>query len=76
MQTDLVTLPKKRPNISVPNVDPSNKNKKIVVVMPAYKAADTLGWVLSRIPQGVYDNLFKILIVEDGGEGIPRSTSP
>lgn len=50
--------------------------KKIVVVIPAYKAAGTLPSVLDRIPKVIYDQLFKIIIVEDGGPDIPRSASP
>ncbi|MDR1191565.1 MAG: glycosyltransferase family 2 protein [Verrucomicrobiales bacterium] len=48
--------------------------KKIVVVIPAYKAALTLPGVLARIPADVHEQLFKILVVEDGGEKVPRST--
>lgn len=51
-------------------------NKRIVVVIPAYKAAATLPSVLQRIPRPVYDGLHRILVVEDGGPGIPRSTTP
>jgi len=50
--------------------------KRIVIVIPAYKAAGTLPAVLARIPQKIHDELFKILIVEDGGPDIPRSVSP
>jgi glycosyltransferase involved in cell wall biosynthesis len=50
--------------------------KRIVVVIPAYQAAATLPSVLDRIPRHVYDDLFRILVVEDGGVDIPRSVSP
>jgi glycosyltransferase involved in cell wall biosynthesis len=50
--------------------------KRIVVVIPAYQAAATLPSVLERIPQHVYDGLFRILVVEDGGAKVLRSTSP
>jgi glycosyltransferase involved in cell wall biosynthesis len=49
---------------------------KIVVVIPAYKAAKTLPSVLSRIPAEIHEQLFRILIVEDGGRDVPRSSSP
>ena len=51
-------------------------DKKIVVVIPAYKAAETLPSVLARISKNVAENLFKILVVEDGGKDIPPSTTP
>lgn len=50
--------------------------KKIVVVIPAYKAAATLPDVLERIPAEVHEEIHKILVVEDGGADIPRSTTP
>ncbi len=50
--------------------------KKIVVVIPAYKAAETLPSVIARIPRPVYDGLHRILVVEDGGANVPRSVSP
>ena len=50
--------------------------KKIVVVIPAYKAAETLPSVIARIPRAVYDGLYRILVVEDGGANVPRSVSP
>jgi glycosyltransferase involved in cell wall biosynthesis len=50
--------------------------KRIVVVIPAYRAAATLPLVLDRIPRQVYDGLYRILVVEDGGADVPRSTSP
>jgi glycosyltransferase involved in cell wall biosynthesis len=50
--------------------------RKIVVVIPAYKAAVTLPSVLQRIPSGVHDRISNILVVEDGGAAVPRSTSP
>ena len=49
--------------------------KKIVVVIPAYQAAETLPCVLSRIPKTTYDTLERILIVEDGGADVACSTS-
>jgi len=53
-----------------------SSKKRIVVVIPAYEAADTLPLVLSRIPPRVYDALFSILIVEDANPQIPRSVTP
>ena len=50
--------------------------KKIFVVIPCYKAAATLPDVLKRIPKATYDEIEKILVVEDGGESVPRSASP
>ena len=50
--------------------------KKIVVVIPAYKAAATLPSVIERIPRPVYEGLHRILVVEDGGENVPRSVTP
>jgi glycosyltransferase involved in cell wall biosynthesis len=49
--------------------------KKIVVVIPAYKAAATLPSVLARIPASAYEEISNIVVVEDGGESVPRSTS-
>jgi hypothetical protein len=51
------------------------RRQKIVVVIPAYKAAATLPSVLARIPAAVHEQLYKILVVEDGDENVPRSTS-
>lgn len=51
-------------------------NKKIVIVIPAYKARDTLPSVLKRIPKNVYDQVFKILVVEDIDPGLEPSTTP
>lgn len=51
-------------------------NQKIVIVIPAYKAAATLPAVLDRIPREVHEVVHRILVVEDGGEHIPRSTTP
>jgi glycosyltransferase involved in cell wall biosynthesis len=53
----------------------SGGGRNIVVVIPAYKAAATLPSVLARIPADVHGQLHKILIVEDGGATVPRSTS-
>lgn len=50
-------------------------SKKIVVVIPAYKAAETLPSVLARIASAMYERLSRILVVEDGGEKVPRSVS-
>lgn len=50
--------------------------KAIVIVIPAYKAADKLPSVLERIPAEIHERVERILIVEDGGADIPRSTSP
>ena len=50
--------------------------KKIVVVIPAYHAAETLPGVLARIPKTTYNTLERILIVEDGGADVACSTSP
>jgi glycosyltransferase involved in cell wall biosynthesis len=66
----------RQPEVSIPDTDPSNFGKKIVVIIPAYKADATLPLVLGRIPKKVYDQIYKILIVEDGGAGIPRSATP
>lgn len=52
-----------------------NMNQKIVVVIPAYKARSTLPSVLKRIPENVYQNLYKILIVEDIDPGVEPSTT-
>jgi glycosyltransferase involved in cell wall biosynthesis len=54
----------------------SERSKKIVVVIPAYKAKDTLPLVIQRIPAEVYANLHRILVIEDAGPDIPRSTTP
>ena len=51
-------------------------DKKLVVVIPAYKAKGTLPLVMQRIPAGVYANLHRILVVEDAGPDMPRSTTP
>jgi len=51
-------------------------SKKIVVVIPAFKAAATLPGVLERIPSDVHEVIQHILVVEDGGEDVPRSTTP
>jgi glycosyltransferase involved in cell wall biosynthesis len=49
--------------------------KRIVVVIPAFDAAGTLPRVLERIPPSVYESLFRILVVEDGGGKVPPSVS-
>jgi hypothetical protein len=41
----------------------STSGKKIVVVIPAYKARDTLPAVMQRIPAAVYAGLHRILFV-------------
>lgn len=46
------------------------------MVIPAYRAAATLPSVLDRIPKQVYERLFRILVVEDGGADVPRSSTP
>ena len=50
--------------------------KKIVVVIPAYKAADTLPGVIRRIPSPVMNDLHRLLVIEDGGPGVPKSAGP
>lgn len=47
----------------------------IFIVIPAYKAAATLPGVLRRIPAETYAETERILVVEDGGEGVPPSTT-
>jgi glycosyltransferase involved in cell wall biosynthesis len=54
----------------------STSGKKIVVVIPAYKARDTLPVVMRRIPAAVYADLHRIVVVEDAGPDVPRSTTP
>jgi glycosyltransferase involved in cell wall biosynthesis len=54
----------------------STSGKKIVVVIPAYKAKDTLPVVIQRIPAAVYAGLHRIVVVEDAGTDVPRSTTP
>ncbi len=49
--------------------------KKIVVVIPAYQADQTLPGVLRRIPGPVLAGLHRIVVVEDGGAQIRRSVS-
>ena len=51
------------------------KKKKIVIVIPAYKADETLPVVLQRIPTAVHDEVSHIVIVEDGGTNHPQSVS-
>jgi glycosyltransferase involved in cell wall biosynthesis len=55
---------------------PAGVGKRIAIVIPAYKAAQTLPGVLARIPAGLHETLYKIYIVEDGGEKVPRSATP
>ncbi len=50
--------------------------KRIVVVIPAYKAAQTLPSVLARITPEVYHEVFRILIIEDIDPRTPRSSTP
>jgi len=54
----------------------NENSKKIAVVIPAYKAKDTLPSVLKRIPADVHNEISWILIVEDAGKDVPRSTTP
>lgn len=49
--------------------------KQIVCVIPAYRAAATLPGVLERIPRAVYDELERIIVVEDAGPNMERSVS-
>ncbi|MEQ1877245.1 MAG: glycosyltransferase family 2 protein [Bdellovibrionia bacterium] len=49
---------------------------KIVVVIPAFKAAATLPSVLRRIPPSTLGAVHKILVVEDGGPSVERSVKP
>jgi len=39
---------------------------KVVILMPAYKAAKTIESVFERIPKEVYKGLYKIIVVNDG----------
>ena len=50
-------------------------NKKIAVVIPAYKADLTLPSVLERIDAVTMDEISNIIIVEDGGTNTPDSVS-
>ena len=50
-------------------------NKKIAVVIPAYKADLTLPNVLERIPEETMQEISNIIIVEDGGTNTPDSVS-
>jgi len=47
----------------------------VYLVIPAYKAADTLPDVLRRIPDGTHRMVERILVVEDGGEDVSPSTT-
>jgi glycosyltransferase involved in cell wall biosynthesis len=49
---------------------------RLVVVIPAYKARDTLPGVIARIPTDVYAGLHRIVVVEDAGPDVPHSTTP
>jgi glycosyltransferase involved in cell wall biosynthesis len=51
-------------------------DKRIVVVIPAYKAAATLPLVLARIPPHVYKAIYRIVVVEDSDSQTPRSATP
>jgi glycosyltransferase involved in cell wall biosynthesis len=51
-------------------------NPRIVVVVPAYKAAATLPLVLNRIPADVYSAIYRIVVVEDVDPKTPRSSTP
>jgi glycosyltransferase involved in cell wall biosynthesis len=53
----------------------TNQNKKIVVVIPAYKADATLPGVIERIPVQAMQEISNIIIVEDGGTNHPDSVS-
>jgi glycosyltransferase involved in cell wall biosynthesis len=50
--------------------------RRLVIVIPAYRANDTLPGVLRRIPEAIHASVLRILVVEDGGADIPRSTTP
>jgi glycosyltransferase involved in cell wall biosynthesis len=50
--------------------------RRLVIVIPAYRARDTLPSVLDRIPASIHECVLRILVVEDGGESIPGSTTP
>jgi len=39
---------------------------KIVIVIPAYNAAETIGSVFCRIPKSFYEKIHKIVVVNDG----------
>lgn len=49
--------------------------KKIAVVIPAYKADATLPGVIQRIPAKTMEKIDHIIIVEDGGTNPPDSVS-
>jgi len=53
----------------------TENGKKLVVVIPAYKAQKTLPSVLQRIPEEVYNEIDHIVVVEDGGVGLPRTVT-
>ena len=50
--------------------------RRLVVVIPAYRARETLPGVLARIPAAIHQQVVRILVVEDGGADIPRSATP
>jgi glycosyltransferase involved in cell wall biosynthesis len=50
--------------------------RRLVIVIPAYRAQDTLPSVLERIPLSIHECVLRILVVEDGGTDIPRSCTP
>jgi glycosyltransferase involved in cell wall biosynthesis len=50
--------------------------KRIVIVIPAYNAAQTLPSVLARITPEVYQEVLGILIIEDVDPKTPRSSTP
>lgn len=49
--------------------------RKIAVVIPAYKADETLPGVFRRISSGVWEKIDSVIIVEDGGTNTPGSVS-
>src|SRR3989338_11456907 len=44
----------------------TEKKRKIVVVMPAYCAAATLGDVIDRVSKKDMERIYKVIIVNDG----------
>ncbi len=62
-------------NVDTKIVQVNSTEKKIAVVIPAYKADATLPGVLDRIPASVMDAISHIIIVEDGGTNRPDSVS-
>jgi glycosyltransferase involved in cell wall biosynthesis len=49
---------------------------KIVIVIPAYLARETLPAVLERLPAHVHEEVYRIVVVEDIGPNMERSTTP